>query len=175
MAAKKKVRAKAKILPKVMSKLIEIALNDLKKAEATKGMVVDMAEWLNPNVKLECTTPNGEVVERRKACIVCAAGAVMAFTLGKKNTTKELFPEDMRNNEDQLCAINELRCGDVANAASYLGICEKYHNLINGLYSEEYEALLELNEDVPEYDNLNPKSFHKAMEKLATKLRRAGY
>lgn len=166
----KKAKAKAAkvILPTKMSKLIGIALTDLKKAEKqSHKYAVDMGDWYNPNAQLSCKTPNGAVVAVHKVCTVCFAGAVMAFSLPKPRSKGDLQPENFRGNRDQLLALNSLRLGHANAAGDALGLCA---------YGDAtYDELGHLNTNIPDYDALNPKPFHDAMVKFKTKLAKAGY
>lgn len=168
--AKKRVVRKAKvILPMKMSKLIGIALADLKKAEKqSKKYTIDMNDWYNPKAQLECRAPGGEIVAKHPTCTVCFAGAVMAFSLPKsRGANKPYEPSDFKGNSQQLEALNELRLGDVREAARNLGLCE--------WYDEKWHKFNQMNMDIPSYSNLNPKPFHAAMLKLKAKLAAAGY
>lgn len=161
--AKKKV-----ILPTKMSALIKLALKDIRKMEKTAGVVVDMSTYFEPKSEIVCATDSGAIVEKRTACILCAAGAVMAGTLGANIRGHSKFPEDFKGNECQLNAIDCLREGQIADAASTLDL------ITGGYFSEEYKKYSAFNEPIPEYKPMNPKPFHKAMEKLQVKLEKAG-
>lgn len=154
--AKKKALAKRKtILPRKMSKLIEIAMKDLKRVEAAKDMVVVMEEWFDPEAEVVCKV-GGNIISERQVCSACLAGSVMAFTLGKKNAKSYLIPDDMRGNEDQLNALNELRCGGVSTAAEVLGLVERgdYNKMGQFAYSPERQKIIdELDCEIPDYDN----------------------
>src|SRR4051812_17274748 len=89
----KKTKAKV-VLPMKMSKLIGIALADLKKAEKQSNKyAIDMSDWYNPKAQLECRTLNGALVAKHAICSVCFAGAVMAFSLPKPRGKGELDPD----------------------------------------------------------------------------------
>lgn len=107
-------------------------------------------------------------IKRQPACVLCAAGAVMAFSL-KADFTKSLSPSNFGKNELQLDAIDSLRIGHVVNA----------YTSINGWSSldnkpELEEKLGKLEAHIPDYDRDNPEPFHKAMTKLGQRLRKAG-
>ena len=166
--AKKRVAKRNVTLPRKMSSLIKIALADMRKAEAKPDyFVVDMGVYFKPTNIVCCTDSDFGweeiIINEHPACVVCAAGSVMAFTLGKKDSKEELVPEDMSGNDDQLMAIDSLRQGSVYEAAHVLelpeGDSDKYR---------KFDCV------IPEYDRKNPKPFHKAMEKLQKKLERAG-
>lgn len=170
VAAKKAVKKrKGKILPEVPSKLIKLALKDLRKAEKlSHKYTIDMDDWYNPEAQLTCTNNSGAVVAKHKVCSVCFAGAVMAFSLPKQDPTLHLGPSNFNGNFGQLSALNSLRGGDVAGALAHM---DKF-----SFYSDEYEKVRrKLNVDIPDYDALDPLPFHEAMEKFAVKLAKAGY
>lgn len=160
--AKKKV-----ILPTKMSALIKLALKDIRKMEKTAGVVVDMSTFFAPKSEIVCATHSGAIVEKRTACVLCAAGAVMAGTLGANIRGQSKAPQDFKGNENQLNAIDCLREGSVGDAASNLG-------LFTDDYGPKYAKYSAFNETIPEYEPMNPKPFHKAMEKLQVKLEKAG-
>jgi hypothetical protein len=98
-----------KKLPEKMSDLIDVALEDLAKVEASEKYIVEMGTWHEP----------GEPME---ACEVCFAGGVMAMSL---NADPEdlLSPDDFKLDiANKLSALNELRMGDTQCAALELGI-----------------------------------------------------
>jgi hypothetical protein len=91
---------------------------------------------------------------------VCAAGAVMAFSL-KASPDESLDAHNFGQNNDQLRAIDWLRAGNVGNAAEYLDIRANINPF-------------SLDTNIPDYDWQKPEPFHKAMEKLQAKLIKAG-
>jgi len=93
-----------KTLPSLPSDLLELALEDLKKAEKNPNYKIDMGDW---------HTPDGD------ACSVCMAGAVIGFTLdaGFEDMNPYDFPKDI---QDKLLAINALRKGGVTDAEDWL-------------------------------------------------------
>lgn len=114
-----------KTLPKKMSTLLRLAVEDAKKAEQTPGYKLDMAYWHAPN-------------NMSGVCTVCMAGAVMGVSLGisPKNAIElEWFHEDdkigrydeqtsetISGNLGQLHAINAMRMGIFNHAADDVGI-----------------------------------------------------
>ncbi len=167
--AKTKVRKKPVILPKKLSALIKIALKDLRKAEALpKKFIVEMDDWFVPE-DVVCETKNGTEFERHKICTVCAAGSVMAFSLGMGEDKRFLAPEKFPRNEGQLHAINDLRCGEVDHAAFSLGLVAP-----DDYGDYDFNAFNKFNCVIPEYNRKNPEPFHKAMTKLQEKLVKAG-
>lgn len=157
---KRVVKKKIKILPKKMSALIKISLADIRKAERHPDFVVNMGTWYEKK-RLICSA-GYFVISDRDICITCAAGSVMAFSLGAKIPIGEqhLYPQDMEKNTKQLEAIDCLRKGNVASAASYLNIPNK------GCW--EYNCV------IPSYDYCNPEPFHEAMLRLQKCLEKAG-
>lgn len=172
-------RKKPVILPKVMSKLIGIALADMKKAEAARDKyVIDLGIWHQPaKIQCELKTRDGDsmfsmeqdVLSERNVCVLCAAGSVMEFSLNAA-TDKEFEPHHFPKNQKQLSAINDLRCGDVSSAAYRLGLAEVNRDgyRINPGEFDDFDC------DIPDYDRKNPKPFHAAMTKLQKRLEKAG-
>jgi hypothetical protein len=175
---KKRVAKKAamKVLPMKMSALIKIALADIRKAEKLKKeFFVDMGNWLLRD-ELVCTV-GVTTISETPICVACAAGSVMAFTLGQRSKLRdghEIVPEDLPDNVNQLHAIDELRQGDVLGAAAYLGLIER-----EGYYDDyppDKRAIFnKLEMKIPAYVYHKTEPFHKAMAKLQQKLVKAGY
>ena len=92
------------------SKLIAIALDDLKKAERSGKYEIDMSFY---HVPLELPYTAG-----RYQCAVCLAGSVMAFSL-KANSNFEALPTEFKSSK-QLIALDYLRRGVVHGALEYL-------------------------------------------------------
>ena len=165
----KKVSKKKTILPKKLSSLIGIALRDIRKAEKQEKYIVDMGTFHEPSI-IVCSyeggfSSEGRIIKREPACIVCAAGSVMAFTL-KADFTKDLSPSSFKRNEAQLNAIDALRTGNAQSAAAFLDPSDKE---CDNLYEIEMKTY------IPDYDRDNPKPFHKAMVKFQIALKKAGY
>lgn len=171
MAKAKKRTAKRKkkvILPMKMSALIKIALTDIRKVERdTKKFVLDMGIYFNPNVDVTCSTSTGDVLDAYKVCSLCAAGAVMAFSLGKANSLEELTPDSFPGNVKQLQAIDSLRQGEAGNA--WLKLVGYYDD------GGREAAAANLDTNIPEYDRDNPEPFHRAMGMFQKKLIKAGF
>lgn len=144
------------ILPRVMSKLIVLALNDLKKVERSRRYRVDMAIFHAP------TMFTGTLAAPLK-CTVCFAGAVMAARLGAPRD-EELYPDDFKGNAAQLQALDHLRRGRVGLAAESLGRSGGKAMAIASRFDR----------DVPNYTPRTRKAFHTAMRKLARDLKAVG-
>lgn len=173
-AKNKSKRAKKKpvILPMKMSALIKVALKDIRRAERTDKIVVDMSDWFNPDNEVTCQTQSGAILEEYKVCTMCAAGSVMAFTLGALKRDKYLQPDDYPKNEKQLYAINDLRGGGVSQAAMSLGLIDTDdYGVLDEVAVTKYRKL---NRNIPDYDRKKPEPFHKAMGQLQAKLEKAG-
>lgn len=167
----KKVTKKPVILPMKLSSLIAVALKDVRKAENTKSVVVEMSNWFEVE-EVECRTQNDVLIETHNVCNLCAAGSVMAFSLGKLGTAASLTPTNFPKNERQLEAINELREGNVSGAIKCLYHDDLYDNESDA--SKLYRKACELNCHIPDYDRENPEPFHKAMIRFKERLQRAG-
>jgi len=168
-AVKKKATRKLSVLPKKLSALVKLALQDIRKAEKLpEKYIFEMDNSYHEPTEVVCSTRGGMEIKRQPACVLCAAGAVMAFSL-KADFTKSLSPSNFGKNELQLDAIDSLRIGHVVNA----------YTSINGWSSldnkpELEEKLGKLDAAIPDYDRDNPEPFHKAMTKLGQRLRKAG-
>lgn len=138
------------VLPRVMSKLIRIGLADLRKAEQDPRYSVIMATWHAP-----C---------EGGPCLVCLAGAVMAFSLGASPNERltPRSPEITSHNAAALRALNWLREGCVETAAEYLGIPP----------TDKMKAI-ECAHYIPPYA-FGSDGFHAAMESLAADLEANG-
>lgn len=166
-AKKRVVKKREVILPRKMSSLIKIALRDIRKAEATEKYIMDMNTFHSPT-ELVCSINEGaEVITRHEACVVCAAGAVMAFSL-KADPTKSLDPDNFNKNQNQLAAIDHLRQGLIHGA---------FEELNPDGWSEKVEDKLDTipQVQIPHYDRDAPEPFHKAMEKLEAVLKKSGF
>lgn len=160
---KKLVFGKYGKLPGKPSELINIALNDLRKAEKA-GHVINMGTWC-------------EYEPTNKKCTVCFAGSVMVNSLKKldsvknlKNTvgldpweledTKSLEPHDFDAEYSALNAINDLRTGAIKDAFDTLSIA--------------FPANLKESVKVVEYKR-NRTKFKQQMKALASALAKQGY
>lgn len=133
-------------LPDMPSELIRLALADLREAEKSPHYVVDMASWHQPTVGARC--------------LVCLAGAVMAFSLGTNfdyDVSPRHFPPDTGF---KLNAINDLRTGYASAAFSALGL--------------EVEDSNRFDREIVPY-RADREAFHREMEALASDLAKAGY
>lgn len=126
----------AYILPRIPSKLIRLALEDLAKAESMPDKYrVDMNRWYLPG------SAEGLVLRQDNRCALCFAGAIMEMRLDAANvyartkSTEELKehkvipylyigPDQFPGNHDALHALNCLRLGAIAEAFSRLRIDE---------------------------------------------------
>lgn len=175
--AVRKVKRKKVILPMKLSSLIGIALRDIRRAEAMpKKFVVDMDTWFKPET-VQCKTDDGVLIEEHKVCTMCAAGSVMAFSLGalgRKDADSELFTESFPGNQKQLEAINYLRDGNCLQAARTLW--PPTYNENSGAYIDDPKAKLALGLDtcIRGYYRHSPEPFHKDMAKFQAKLEKAG-
>jgi hypothetical protein len=134
-------------LPDKPSELIRVALTDLAKCEAMpEKYQVHMRDWHTP-----LSSPN--------VCSVCLAGAVMAQTLGA-DIGVELDPDDFAD-VNKLCALDDLRIGDVVQALWLLGLVSGSH-----FYHD-------LNRKITDYE-ASPTMFREEMNKLADELEKAG-
>lgn len=139
------LKSKEVVLPMKLSSLIEIALRDMKTAEAA-GATINMGTWYE-------TTYDG-------TCSMCAAGAVMAMTLQQEAPLPNngWSPQDCPQNVGQLHAIDKLRSGQVRAAGLCLGMD----------ISDNYDAY------IPNHAR-HKDAFYTRMKNLQKRLEAAGY
>jgi len=90
-------------LPTVLSDLIELALADLTKCEASPDYIVSMDDWWH------------WYDDDTNVCFVCLAGAVMAQTLGS-DLTWAGCPSNWATQEKHLEALDRARSGRIDRA-----------------------------------------------------------
>jgi len=130
-------------LPEKMSELIRVALVDLVKVEESPDYIVRMENWHKP---------------RDGVCEVCLAGAVIAKTLKAPSNENCLPSGTSRSIRDKLEALNELRTGEVCEAAYVMGIYD---------VGAEYDTpIIDYNDD--------PQQFKRDMLQLAKDLEAGG-
>lgn len=120
-----------KRLPKKLSDLILLALEDLEAAERNPRFKIDMKDWFH--VKNATRYRDGEtrlnhsLTSETAQCTVCFAGAVMAGSLNGVEKSLNLrdegymTPYDFGKNDRKLQALNSIRTGDVTQALEELG------------------------------------------------------
>lgn len=142
-------------LPNKPSELVRFALRDLREAEKSPRYVVEMATWHQPWYE-----PTPEAPTR---CLICLAGAVMAFSLGA-NFEDDVTPGDFgEDNGTKLNAINDLRLGYASCALTAFG-----------LEVENTPASRRFDRDIVPYAD-DREAFHREMETLASDLEKEGY
>ncbi len=163
------VRSMENKLPRKLSDLLELAINDLEKVENSKEYSVDMGVWIKPHI-------GGR-------CMVCLAGSVMAMSLHVKVDPKDLdenyqatgfsptcfteftagdFAKYSNDDADALSALNDLRCGSIGAAGACMDI------------DMEDELVDKFDRDVSGYSD-NPELFKFQMRELVKDLRTHGY
>ncbi len=167
-------RTRSTILPMVPSKLIDIAVRDMRKA-LKKKWIIDMGNWYQPKAEVICSVGDDLVIEKYTVCTACAAGAVMAFSLANASQLKRtLEPDDFKANERQLRAIDDLRRGSLSGAADELELSPSI-DLDFSTRQARYDVLNRLNVVIPEFNQQKPEPFFKAMEAFSAKLKKAGF
>ena len=178
---KKAKKTGPRILPRKMSALIKIALADIRKAEKAEDMIIDMNVWFEPAeivCRVDGLTNGGvdysdtAVISRTPACIVCAAGSVMRYSLEADITDDSVSTDSFPGNKDQLYAIDYLRSGEVLSAAIQLGLIKR--DVFGEIPAWKYNKFSKFDTHIPGYWRSNPEPFHKTMEKLRQKLIKAG-
>jgi len=158
----------------VPSKLIDIALRDMRKA-LRKKWVIDMGSWYQPKAEVICLVNDIIVIKKYTVCTACAAGAVMALSLANASQLKrELDPDEFVANIRQLRAIDDLRHGSLSSAADELELAPSI-DLDFDTRQARYDVLHKLNVVIPEFEQEKPEIFFKAMEAFSAKLKKAGY
>jgi hypothetical protein len=141
-------------LPDKPSELILIALEDLEKCEADPIYKIDMGTWHEPLSYSKCE--------------VCAAGAVMAQSLGARANwyrDPDWFEYPIC---DKLLAINSLRMGKISMAFYLLGFRSKKPDFIEVFNDEDSFDLTELS-------HFNRAEWNLHMQDLAGVLAAEGY
>lgn len=96
---------KAKKLPDKLSKLLQVAMEDLELCENDPRYVIDMRDWHNPNGQ----------------CAVCLAGSVMAKSLGEDPNDPYVSINNYNSElQNKMLALNNIRCGEFALAFNNL-------------------------------------------------------
>jgi hypothetical protein len=132
-------------------KLIRDAVKDLKKQEATPGIVIDMGHWHMAN-------------EFTNTCHQCLAGCTLARRC-KTDVEDSIHADDLPAKlQYKLRALDCFRTNKVESGLAYLGL--GHPGLASHFYTREWVH-------VPEYDNLTPEPFHTAMLLLADQLQAA--
>ena len=104
-------------LPDLPSELIEVALRDLEKAEQDPRYDIRMTTW-----HLGGAGRVNAKARARAQCVVCQAGAVMAFSLGapiNADMTPSRYDDETRG---KLSAINEFRAAGLATGLMEMGL-----------------------------------------------------
>lgn len=100
------------VLPDLPSALMQLAVDDLRKAENSQDYYIDMGEWHTPRVK----------AYNKVVCKICMAGAVMAMSMGV-SIDKDLVPSNFTDEEDhKLMAINAFRQGFMQTGCQHMGL-----------------------------------------------------
>lgn len=151
----RKIKTKKK-LPNTMSGLIRVGLADLRATERQKKTYrIDMSQWHQPN----------------SHCSVCFAGSVMAQSLGA-NPRRSYFPDEFSATvKRKLNALNDLRCGEVKDAAERLWKDTAPRKLEKVWRKLLYNMLKDVH--VTPYFT-SPEEFKADMTKLATQLEQIG-
>lgn len=140
-----KIEISPRKLPNTLSALIEVALEDLDRAEASRLYEVNMNQW---------HTPGGH--EAGDKCEVCFAGGVIAFTLDG-DIDRPLSPGSFDPaTTRKLLALDNVRCGAVEAALENIGV-----DLPEGV--GRYAS-------IPGYRD-NPVGFKESLHNLANELR----
>lgn len=136
------------LLPRRLSDLLELAIEDLEKCEANGRYDIDMGHWHLP---------------LRDGCAVCLAGGIMAQTMGVDVKTKVRYPWHRWPDyiAARMCALNSLREGEIARALEHIGRGSEPHPFTNENYPVPYEK--------------DPEAFKSVMRCIANDLRREGY
>ena len=130
-------------LPDKPSELLELALSDLAKVEASPEYETNMWGWHSPSYT--------------GVCYVCMAASVMAKTL-EVDRFKSFSPADFETDtQNKLFAIDNFRTGDLDLALETLGI-NRPHSLTDYI-------------DVADYDD-DPKQFKEDMSDIIKMLKR---
>lgn len=140
-------------LPDKLSDLLDLALEDLEKAEADPDMRIDMATWYDREYPEDRIAPG--------ICSVCMAGTVLAQRANLPMGAVYIDPSDFSDEiRGKLYAINSLRMGYVYDAFCKLGL--------------KIPAELEYVYFVYSYEG-NPTKFKRDMKEISKLLREHGH
>ena len=137
------------ILPKVPSKLIRIAIEDVRQT-IKDGVEIDMEYW---GFGKDSNEPQG--------CSVCMAGAVML----QRGLSKNIAPDDfdfLGDNQDQYNFLDYIRLGDISSAMSSLNI--KEHSISRLLYNNNWIGTLD---GFKNWEEIDADGFLLQMEEIA--------
>ena len=135
-----------KELPDKPSELLALALSDLEKAECSDQYIIDMLYWHEPDIS------SGK-------CLVCLAGAVMAFSLYFSPDEDFFFVECSFEISRKIFALNNFRLGYIFEAFNNLNI--------------SFPEGMARKRDVTSYRN-SPTQFKSDMRNLIKDLRECG-
>lgn len=120
----KKKTKKPVVLPRVLSDLLEIALDDMAALRRAGKVKFNMYDWLINRPKA-------------KTCVVCMAGAVMLrrglVTAPISERDEEYGPLECDQNTDQLEMINHMRGGDFLECMPASGWSTEQHAEVQAL------------------------------------------
>ena len=92
-----------RVLPNLLSNLIEVAVTDLEKVEKSRRYSIEMSVWHEPD------PDTGH-------CDVCLAGSVIAFTLKEDHTKRVVSSSFDDATKNKLNALDYARCGAIDQA-----------------------------------------------------------
>ncbi len=161
------VKIDADGLPSKLSDLIDVALRDLELCEANPKININMSVWY-------------EKYHSKDYCSVCLAGAVLLQTLPKALVEgiklndywcSDIFEMDGKNQrlEAKLCALDNIRMGEVHRALVNLGLVEEgsdnFYRYIEYWSGDVFHM----------YDEYESEPFKACIRKLAVDLRKDGF
>lgn len=148
-------------LPDKASDLIDLCVSDLEKAERDPLYCVNMNVWHNM-----CRVDSPISGVQFGQCAVCAAGAIMAFSLGG-SINKQLFPDCFnRDISRRLEAIDLFRLGYWRSGLKEMNVD------LSGLSVEENERICQMR--CPGSYRRSPEEFKSRMRKASKVLREMG-
>lgn len=147
-------------LPKKPSKLIELALDDLAKAERTKGYKIDMGTWHDaPDAEDQYDPMTCKAKKKEEPCTVCLAGSVMAFSLNVPRTLS-IEPFQFADEvQSALNAINAFREGDIWRGLDDMDIPDATKQKAGDLFG------------IPEFDQVKVVAYERDRAKFKRQMR----
>lgn len=170
-------------LPNKLSALIRVALEDLRKAEKTPRVKIDMKVFhAIDHVDDTYYYAWSEIPDDKKVCVVCFAGTVMIGSLGGDMFDPAVQTEKWgKSVQRKLYALDHIRHGDLISAIS--GIATEPHeyslltqHLFKAFPTLDWDASdqeCSYHLDVPKYYD-SPAAFKLAMEEIADQLEKVG-
>lgn len=132
-------------------RLAEIALQELRACNKA-GIDINMGAWVR--------------VDNDRVCSVCLAGAVMVNEYNVRRFVSSMIDSDLEGQRFRFFALDEIRCGRIADALVYLFELDSAGELDNSLI----RLLDDAEKKIGEFDKKDPIVFIGNIVKLLKKM-----